>query len=295
MLFSMTGYGESWHEDEQIRVGFRIKTVNNKGLDLNIKLPFDFMYLEPELRNMLKGVCYRGRIDVFSEFEVRDPDLKPPTPLNRVRMAQLAELAEEIKSNFPVEGSLDLNTLITMQDLTVTQRVGFRLPPEVEKTVRDAFKKALENLSKSRNQEGEKLRTEMHKWLEGIGKDAAELASLAENRREEMAAAIRQRVEALMTDNQVDEARLTQEVVYYADRLDISEEIARLKAHSESMDKLLDSGKRPIGKELDFLIQEQMREVTTIGNKAKHRWIADKVVRLKTDYEKIREQVQNVE
>jgi len=295
MLHSMTGYGEATIENERIRVGFRIRTVNNKGLDLSIKLPFDFMYLENDLRSAAREYCYRGRVDVFCEIEIRDPNIKPPTPLNQPRLVQLMDTCREIQSLFDVGGKPDINTLLGMNDLTVTQRVGFRLPEEVSAVILTAFREALEKLAVSRQTEAGKLYQDFKDRLARTREVTEELERVTETRQSELREQIMKRVESLMEEAQVDEMRLSQEVVYYADRLDISEEITRLKAHLETTLSLLDSGKRPLGKELDFMIQEQMREVTTIGNKAKNRWIADKVVALKTGYEKIREQVQNIE
>ncbi len=295
MLHSMTGYGEATIENDRIRVGFRIRTVNNKGLDLSIKLPFDFMYLENDLRSAAREFCFRGRVDVYCEIEIRDPEIKPPTPLNQPRLVQLMEMCKEIKSLYEVEGKPDINTLLGMNDLTITQRVGFRLPEEVAAQIFIAFREALGKLALSRQTEAAKLHKDFKKRLHKTREVVHELEQVSENRQAELREQIVKRVESLMEEAQVDEVRLSQEVVYYADRLDISEEITRIKAHLDTTENLLDSGKRPLGKELDFMIQEQMREVTTIGNKAKNRWIADKVVALKTGYEKIREQIQNIE
>lgn len=295
MLYSMTGYGEASHEDEQIRVGFRIRTVNNKSQDISIKLPFDFMYMEAELRKLLANTCFRGRFDVFSEIEIRDPDLKAPTPLNRLRMAQLMEICAQIKAEYKVHGELDINQLVGMQDLTVTQRVGFRLPENLERLILLAFSQTIERLEESRRQEGEALALDINNRLELLKNLVAELKQIALDRRDELKDQIMVRVTALLEDTQLDPLRLAQEVVFYADRLDISEEITRLEAHQATMESLLGSGRRPLGKELDFLVQEQLREVTTIGNKARHQAIADMVVKMKTGYEAIREQIQNIE
>ncbi|CAM2008085.1 YicC/YloC family endoribonuclease [Acanthopleuribacter pedis] len=295
MLYSMTGYGEAVVENDDLRAGFRIKSVNNKGLDINLKLPFDFMYLEGELRRMLKKSLFRGRIDVFCEIEIRDPDALPPTPLNRSRMKQLVQLAEQIKGNYPVEGALELNTLIRMSDLTVTQRTGFRLPEAFEQAIRQTVTEAVGRLEASRRKEGANLEPFFLESLAKIEKQVEALADLMDARRDVLREQITKRVKLLLEDTNLDENRLGQEVVYYADRLDVTEEITRLGAHLKTTTALIKSDKRPMGKELEFLLQEQMREVTTIGNKAKHKEIADMVVALKTTYEKIREQVLNVE
>lgn len=295
MLFSMTGYGEFAEETEAIRAGFRIKTVNNKFLDVNIKLPFDLMYLESKLRELLKSNFFRGRLDVFSEIEIRAEEVTPATPLNRPRLRQLTALCRQMKDAFEIGGQLDVNTLIQAADLTLTQRVGFRLPAAMEELIKRALLGAVEKVHESRRAEGVALKRDMLSRLTLIAEEAIALEARAEERRKELRDHIYARVKILLEETRLDEHRLNQELIYYADRLDITEELTRLKTHLERTRQLLNSEKRPLGKELDFMLQEQMREVTTIGNKAKHPWIAKSVVKMKTEYEKIREQVQNIE
>jgi len=293
-LYSMTGYGEALYEDETMRVGFRLRSVNNKGLDLALKLPFDLMYLETRLRNLLKDKLLRGRIDIFSEIEVRDENAVPPAPMNRVRMAQLVALARAMADSYGVSGELDVNTVIRLPDLTLTERVGYQLPPAMEERIEETLLAAVARLLESRGSEGAKLQADIGNRLTKAGSEVRSLAAMAQGRSEELREQIQSRIAVLLVE-ELDPLRLNQEVLYHADRLDITEEITRLEAHLGRTVQLLGSGRRPLGKQLDFLIQEQMREVTTVGNKAKHEGIAGIVVKLKTEYEKIREQVQNLE
>ena len=295
MLYSMTGYGEAVRETERIRVGFRLKAVNNKSLDLSIKLPFDLMYLDPSLRRILKNRFFRGRIDLFSEIEVLDESALPPAVLNQSGMMQLLNMAAKMKQEPAVSGEVDINTLLRIPDLITTQRLGYRLPADMETVIEDTLGQAADRLLKSRQTEGEQLGKDC---LERLAKakgfvEAVEL--MAQSRQSELRAQMLQKVQKLIEDPQIDENRLSQEIVHQSDRLDISEEITRLWAHFETTESLLKNAKRPLGKELDFMIQEQFREVTTIGNKARHKGMADLVVKLKTSLEKIREQIQNIE
>ena len=295
MLCSMTGYGESLYEDHQIRIGFRIKTVNNKALDLSLKLPFDLMYLEPRLRALIKRHLYRGRVDVFCELSLLDADLVPPVALNRTRLNTLLTLAEDMKRVGAVTGALNINTLISMPDLISTRRTGFRLPTSLEDRIEATLGQSIERLIESRAAEAKKLVAVLRAQLSSNRNVLGKLSAIALLRRKELFEHIKKRIQSLVDEFPLDDIRLNQEVVYCADRLDISEELTRLSAHTESMAALLSSERRPLGKELDFMIQEQMREVTTIGNKAKSKEISNFVIDLKTEYEKIREQVQNIE
>jgi len=295
VLHSMTGYGEASFEDEHIRVGFRMKSVNNRGLDVHLKLPFDLLYLEPVLRNRVKEVLHRGRLDIYTEIEIRDTEIMPPSPVNKVRLNQLLTLSDQLRAMAPVQGDLDINTLVRLPDLTLNQRVGFRLPEVFDRKIAGVFDEALEALAQSRGREGEALHGFFMETFEKLVETVANLKEVSIQRKENLRDMIIKRIDALAADVSLDPQRLAQEVVYHADRMDISEEVLRLRTHIQASKDLVMTGKRPMGKELEFLVQEQFREVTTIGNKAKHQEIAEQVVQLKTAYEQIREQVLNVE
>lgn len=253
------------------------------------------MYLERRLRTAIKKKLFRGRVDVFSEIEIRDDTLVPPTRLNKARLSQIIEISGQMQERDEVGGQLDVNSLIKLPDLIGAQRVGFRLPEELEALIESTLVEALDRVGQSRFQEGEKLHKDILQRLQAAGQCVNEVEQACLERQQEMRDQIEKRVQVLLGDVQLDPSRLMAEVVFNADRLDISEEITRLKAHLSTAESLLSSKKRPLGKELDFLMQELMREVTTIGNKAKNEWIAKYVVRFKTSFEKIREQIQNLE
>lgn len=295
MLHSMTGYGEASFEDDHLRVGFRVKSVNNRGLDAHLKLPFDFMYLEPILRHRLKEAFHRGRMDVYTEIEIRDAEIMPPSPVNKVRLNQLLTLADQLRSMALIKGDLDINTLVRLPDLTLNQRVGFRLPEVFDQKILAVFDEVIDALAQSRQREGEALHDFFMATFEKLAETVDTLEEVSIRRRENLRDQIIKRIDTLAADVTLDPQRLAQEVVYHADRQDISEEVLRLRTHIQASRDLVMTGKRPIGKELEFLVQEQFREVTTIGNKAKHQEIAEHVVQLKTTYEQIREQVLNVE
>jgi uncharacterized protein (TIGR00255 family) len=295
MLFSMTGFGEAAAQIDMLRVGFRIKSVNHRGLDVNIKLPFDFIYLENDLRQLAKKQLLRGRVDVACEIEVLDPAIMPPASLNRARLAELRELCQQMRDEYGVLGELDVNTLVRLPDLTVTRRSGFKLPKEAETLIFETFEKAASNLNASRSKEGEKLIPFFEKSLDKIAATVEELEGMAADRQASLAEELKTRIQPLLDDVECDPVRLHTEIVFQADRLDITEEITRLAAHIERTKQLISSDKRPLGRELEFMVQEQNREVTTIGNKARNQGMANLVVRMKTEYERIREQVMNLE
>ncbi|PIE01716.1 MAG: YicC family protein [Acidobacteria bacterium] len=295
MLFSMTGFGEAQRETNDIRIAFRLRSVNNKGLDIQLKLPYDLSYLESAFRSQCKGKLFRGRIDVYVEFEVKNPELAPPVRMNPARLNQLLALSGQALATQKVQGRLDINTLVQMPDLFQEQRVGFKYPEHIDSIILNTFSDALDCLIESRAEEGAHLFKDIQSRVQTLHEEKNKVCLFVENRTENIKSAMLERLHKLNEDVGVDENRLTQELVFYADRLDVSEELTRLAAHIQTMKALLEAEKRPKGRELEFLLQEQFREVTTIGNKVKLIEAADRIVKLKTECEKIKEQVFNVE
>lgn len=295
MLFSMTGFGEAHSETDACRIAFRIKAVNHKSLDLQLKLPSEFSYFEAEFRRIAKQKVFRGRIDVAHEFDILDPELKPPINLDRMKLSQIVKMAQWLKEEPEIGGVLDVNTLVKLPELMVEKRLGYQFPKEVETVILDTFSLALDRLCISRNKEGSFLLTDLNQRVATVERGVETIADLAHSRRESLRDLIIKRVEALKPEIQFDPSRLAQEVVFYADRLDISEEITRLKAHVQTMKTRLNEEKQPKGRALEFLLQEMFREVTTIGNKVKLLDAANVVVTLKTECEKMKEQIFNVE
>lgn len=295
MLFSMTGFGEAQFENDDIRIAFRIRSVNNKGLDVQLKLPYDLCYLERALRALAKGKLFRGRVDVFVEFEVKNTEWMPPVSVDQARVSQLIQMVNTLTERPEINGLLDVNTLVRMPDLLKERRLGFEYPKEIQEDILTAFSDALDRLAESRAQEGRQLLEDIQERVNKLEVEIEPIKSFVEERRDTLRERILKRIKDLNADVTVDENRLSQEIVFYADRLDISEEITRLGAHLKTMSVLLMADKYPKGRELEFLLQEQFREITTIGNKVKLLEAADRVVTLKTECEKIKEQILNVE
>lgn len=291
----MTGFGEAVLEDSKMRIGFRIRGVNHKGLDVNFRMPFDVAYLEPQLRQSIQRRVFRGRLDIFAEFKIKEKQTQDGVFLDRVRLQEIIETAVGLKEYSEITGQLDINTLIRMPDLTVAPKIGLHLPPDVEQAIADVLATALERFVDSRIEEGRVLYRDFVARMETLEAVIKELEACVVERRDQLVDQIRDHVATLARDVSLDENRLYQEVVFQADRLDVTEELTRLKAHENLLKEQFEKGGRPTGKRLEFLLQEAMREVSTIGNKARSLDIAPLVVTLKTEFEKVREQVLNIE
>jgi len=298
MLFSMTGFGEAHYEDDRFRISVRMRAVNNKGLDVQLKLPAELTYLEERFRRIAKQHLFRGRIDVFHEFELKDASLAAPIEIDSVRLNQMIDLASRMVSLEGVQGKVDVNTLIQMPDLWVERKLGQSFPADMEEALCANFEACCGKLRASRAQEGRHLLDDILPRLQTLESEVARAETFVEERRDQLREAIVKRIDKLREDVKIDDNRIAQELVFYSDRLDVSEEITRLRAHLQTMRLKLKedhSEGQPKGRELEFLLQEMFREITTLGNKVKLLDAAKIVVVMKTECEKIKEQLLNVE
>ncbi len=295
MLFSMTGFGEASFENSRIQVGFRIRGVNHRGLDINLRLPPELAYLETALRKCVQDKLFRGRVDIHTEFRFLDDEVMPPARLDEGRLKQLLKIAERLLSTPQVCGPIDVNTLIRMPELMIVDRTGFKLPAKDEIHLFTTMELALEGFLTSRRNEGKHLEADLNQRMQTVCAVSEQVAPIIDARRDQLMDQMRKRLDLIRGDLQLDETRLYQEVVYWSDRLDVSEEVTRLLAHLSSITLELEQPSRPAGKRLEFICQEILREITTLGNKAKLDEISALVVTLKTEMEKIREQLANIE
>lgn len=295
MICSMTGYGEAAIENDQLRMAFRIKAVNHKGLDCQIRLFQEYAYLEPLLRKWVSEAVHRGRIDVHCEITTFDPELLPKASLNRAKVQQLQEISKILKDEFGVVGELEINQLVRMDDLLLSQKVGFQFPQQIEAQIEQIFKQALGKFQENRATEGLALKAAFEEHLQVLQENLEKVVQVDASRPELFRDTFAKKVEQSLEEYGLDQARLHQEIVFHLERLDITEEITRLTAHLNAFGELLNRKNGPHGKQMEFVVQEIHREITTIGNKARHEELARCVIQLKTHLEKIREQLLNIE
>jgi uncharacterized protein (TIGR00255 family) len=295
MLMSMTGFGEAWQECPELRVGFRLRSVNHKGLDLNLRLPTELAYLENCLRGKISSRLLRGRVDLYAEIEWFEPSWMPRSELNRVRLCQLLEMNRVLREEYHLQGDLTPADLLHFADLGVSRKVGYQLPKAGEELIQNTLDQALEKLAECRRVEGMELARALTELLDGVRLRVLEIQEMAASRPQEWRTQLQRRLAPLLGEIPLDENRLYQEWVFQLDRLDLTEEITRLLTHLQTFIRHLQQAPAGIGKELEFLAQEMQREASTLGNKARHADMADRVVAIKTQLEKIREQLLNIE
>jgi uncharacterized protein (TIGR00255 family) len=290
----MTGYGRAERHGEDVSFAVEIRSVNHRFLDVHVRCPGRFASWEPRVRGIVRDALRRGKVDVY--VNVRESGrFAGKLSVNRSMLRAFLEEAGRIREEFGIGGEVSLRDLVAVPELFQVGPEGEDpadvLWPGAESTVRDA----LAMLVKTRREEGERLKAVLRETAGRVGALAEEIRSLAAENRELAQARFRERIESISGNAGVDPARLHQEAAILVDRLDITEECDRLGSHIASMEALFRDPGDAVGKRFDFLVQEVFREINTAGNKSAHAGISSKVVSAKTELEKIREQIQNVE
>ena len=296
MIQSMTGYGRAGCSVEAQRFQIEVRSVNHRHLDIQVRLPRLLSPLEPDLRRRVQECVQRGKVDVVVSLPVAAAG---PGELHIDREVAAAYLAaaRALGDEHGIDGELPAARLLTLPG--VARTVERELPEEaLAPAVGAALEEALAGLLAMRRSEGVALERELRERLQTV----TALLEAIEARSDSVQSAVRERLRKRTAQLQqetglLDEARLHQELVLAADRLDITEEIVRLRSHVEQFGAALSSeeGSGPLGRRLEFLLQEMVRETNTIGSKASDAPVAHQVVELKSQLERMREQVLNVE
>lgn len=289
----MTGYGRGNVSSETFNVNVEIKTVNNRFLDINLRMPYELQPLEAELKKIITHRLSRGRVDVNLQTERTEEIVYE---LNRPLISGYLSALKQMQDEFSLPGEPDINVIARLPNVLQNQKND--LSEDFGKGVKDALVLALHELENMREIEGEILKTELKNLLDGIEHLLPTIESESENVSEEYRQRLTKRITEMLakSDSQIelDQARLAQEVAFLSDRSDISEEIQRLKSHIEQFRQIMNDEKE-IGKRLDFLTQELNREANTIASKTQNLVVKEAALSIKSAIEKIREQVQNVE
>lgn len=292
----MTGYGRSAFNVEGVGFEVEIRTVNHRYLDVRVKLPRLLSDRELDVKARVKGVLSRGKVDLGVAMA------GGAAPTQRLRLDletahQYVEAARTLAESASVTGSLDVTSLLSLPGVARFEERELSVE-DLGEGLLDAVGRALDALDSMRRQEGEALAREFAERLARVRELAGALESRSAAVQEAVRERLRKRAESLRQETGLlDEARLHQEIVLAADRLDVIEEIVRLRSHVDQFEQITSEAEsgQPVGRRLDFLLQEMGREANTIGSKGSDAPVAHDVVELKTELERIREQVQNVE
>ena len=293
MIKSMTGFGRSEVVTDERKITIELKSVNHRYLDLSIKMPKKLSFLEGSIRNLMKTYIQRGKVDVcitYEDYTINNGTLK----YNKELAAEYIACLKQIQQDFDLDYDIKVSTLsrypdiLTMEEQSVDEEELWSI---LEPPVREACEKFVQ----TRTQEGHNLEKDLLEKLDGLDKKVTRI----EERSPEVVNAYRTKLEAkvseLLEDTQIDDNRIAAEVILFSDKICNDEETVRLHSHVKNMKKMLTTETEGIGRKLDFMAQEMNREANTILSKSSDMEISDIAIDLKTEIEKIREQIQNIE
>ena len=297
MIRSMTGFASVNSEDDRATISVTIRALNHRHLDLQLRIPQSLASLESDVRAQVAKVVARGRVELGLSVQLRQPP-GVEVEFNESFGAALEKALAQARSRGLVSGSLTPGDILRLpQALTIRERpveADEAAQAEVATRARAAIDRALADLDAMRSVEGDHLRKDLDERRTLVADLVERIAVAADEGRAGVEERLRERVRELRDELQADESAVAAEIVRAAARSDISEEIARFRAHVSHWVTLAD-GAEPCGRKLDFLLQEMNREVNTMGSKADGLRVSELIIAAKAELEKLREQVQNVE
>ncbi len=292
MIKSMTGYGRAQGSFSGGDITVEVKSVNNRYLDCGVKLPRGYAYLEEGVKSQVQKAISRGKVDVFITINAAGADnvkISVNEPVAKGYIDAMHRLVQE----YGIQDDISASAISKFSDVFLVEKQE-QDENEVKSAISGVVAEALGAFDAMRTREGEALKTDLLQKAEGI----LTLVSKVEERSPITVKAYRERLTAKMQevleDRQIDEARIIQEAAIYADKVAVDEETVRLRSHVDQLQNMLSEG-GVIGRKLDFLMQEMNREANTIGSKGNDVEQARNVVSIKSELEKIREQIQNIE
>ena len=293
MLISMTGFGRAECQDGDYSYKAEIRSVNNRFIEINTRLPKAFLDLELPLKKLVKSHCARGSINVTitlanANGNPGDWEIKPNLPL----ASQYVEALKEIQTSLGLEGKVNIDSIIRLREIIKVEPVT--IDPAKESLLLNIAESALASLQKMREEEGKYLQNDLSERIDTIEKHAEQIKTRQPEIIQEYKARLKEKIKLLNDGIEIDESRLAQETAILADRCDITEEITRFVSHLKQFRKLFESTE-PMGRKLEFITQEINREVNTMGSKSSDIQVANLVIEIKSALEKIREQLQNIE
>ncbi len=288
---SMTGYGRAQVPGKHLMVAVEVRSVNSRFLDLNLRLPQGCWSLEAPLRKMVQNRCHRGRIEVAVRWEKLEEAEQPEIRLHLGKARAVKSALDTLKKELCLMGDVELSLLASVRDLWDVQEYGLEQEAEA---LQEALKIALEELDAMRKAEGEALSLDLGSRAAWMGRQLEMIQQRAPQAMENFLARWKQRIQILAADTGLDQERIRQEAALWVDRADISEEIVRARVHLERFTQVLGE-QPPVGKKLEFILQEIHRELNTMGSKCMDSEISQRVVEMKAELERMREQVQNLE
>jgi uncharacterized protein (TIGR00255 family) len=293
MIKSMTGFAQIDYSDKSLQMTIAVRTYNNRFLDVNLRLNNAFSPLEDRIKSYVASRVFRGRVEIAIQLTSQEKLRNGNIAINWPKAMAYCGLLTELKKNLNIPGPIGLGDLLSLKDLVVYQENTY--PEEVLwRKLAPSLKKVFNVLQKMRSEEGRNLGRDLLERLKAIRKGVGLISEKVPQVVEAYQVRLKERIKKIAKGVEVDPIRLAQEVAIMADRSDISEELIRLGSHLKQFEALFKES-NPVGKKMEFLLQEMNREINTVGSKSLNSEISHQVVSIKSELEKLREQIQNIE
>lgn len=292
MIKSMTGYGSAKGAAEDLEITVEVKSVNNRYLDTSVRMPRSFLFAEDAVKSAVQRHISRGKVDVFVSVDASAAD-NMTVKINEPLLRGYLEAIRHISDIYDLENDLTAVSVSRFPDILTVEKKDLDAD-SISAGIAAVAEKALDDFDAMRLREGEKLCSDVLSRLETIEALVSTVEREAPKTVEEYRNRLREKMAELLGTAGIDENRILSEAAVFADHIAVDEETVRLRSHISQLRTML-SGRSPIGRKIDFLIQEFNREANTIGSKCQNSDIAHVVVDLKSEIEKIREQIQNIE
>lgn len=295
MIKSMTGYGKSSYMDDKLNIEVEIKSVNSRFLDINTRMPYQLNFMEDKINKLIRKYIKRGRIDLFIKSKTKSLGNTNIT-IDEVQARKMYEALNSLKNTFNLEGEYrDIRISDILRNEDVLRFEAEELDDEyLSLVILNTIEEVLVQLVNMRIAEGLNLKNDLSNNIDILKENRENICNQVKNLKEEIRNKLFANIQEILDQNIINEDRLANEIVFYADRQDINEELSRLNSHFIQFEESLETNEA-IGKKLDFISQEMLREVNTIGSKTSNINVTNHVIEMKTTIEKIKEQVQNIE
>ncbi len=295
MIKSMTGYGKSSYMDDKLNIEVEIKSVNSRFLDINTRMPYQLNFMEDKINKLIRKYIKRGRIDLFIKSKTKSLGNTNIT-IDEVQAGKMYEALNSLKNTFNLDGEYrDIRISDILRNEDVLRFEAEELDDEyLSSVILNTIEEVLVQLVNMRIAEGLNLKNDLSDNIEILKENRENICNQVINLKEEIRNKLFANIQEILDQNIINEDRLANEIVFYADRQDINEELSRLNSHFIQFEESLETNE-VIGKKLDFISQEMLREVNTIGSKTSNINVTNHVIEMKTTIEKIKEQVQNIE
>ncbi len=292
MIYSMTGFGRFEGQVNGRSITLEIKSVNHRYLEFSCRITRGYNYLEEKLKAYISSRISRGKVDMF--LSITEPENTPTeVEINHNLARGYINALKELSDTYGILNGVTTVDVARYPDVLTVSKAS-EDEDVVWADVKQALDSAMEGFMELRKNEGERLKADVLSRAETIIEIVGEIEKRSPETVKEYQSRLKEKIEELLGSNEYDEQRVITEVAIFADKIAVDEETVRLRSHFEQLKAYLDDNK-PVGRSIDFLIQEMNREANTIGSKVKDSELAHKVVRIKNEIEKIREQIQNIE